>query len=277
MVAATGVSRERFGDLCDDGQVVKLASAVAVAALVCAAVGCRRTPEAPRAIDPGLAACIPADAALIAGVDLDALRASPLYSKMPAVANTFAAQFGGVSRALLTYNGRELLVAVRGSFQAPPAGAAMLAPGLALIGSPEQVAAATAQYKLGRTGAPALLAQAESVAAGVQVWIVARGDARLPLTGNAANLAGILRKAEFLTRTAAGLVLELRASAPDANAARAIEETLRADLTLAASSQAKRADVARALRSAEVTRADREARVTLAMSEEVAGRLLAMF
>jgi hypothetical protein len=268
--------------LCDDGLMATLTSAVAVLVGVGLGVGagCRKAPEARRAIDIRLAACIPPDAALVAGVDLDALRASPLYPKIPPAAKAFAAQLGGVSSTLVAYNGKELLVAVHGNFKAPPAGAASLAPDLALIGSPEQMAAATAQYKSGRTGAPALLAQAESLAAGAQLWIVARGDARLPLAGNAANLARILRKAEFVTltaRTSAGLVLELRAIAPDSNAASAIEETLRADLTLAAAAEAKRADVAAALRAARVTRTDREVRVTLAVNDDVAGRLFSMF
>jgi hypothetical protein len=268
--------------LCDDGLVARLTCAVAilVGAGLGASVGCRKAREAKPAIDAGLAACIPPDAALIAGLDLAALRASPLYSKLPPAANAFAAQLGGVSSALAAYNGKELLVAVRGNFKAPPDGAAILAPDLALIGSPEQTAAATAQYKSGRTGVPALLAQAEPLAAGAQLWIVARGDARLPLTGNAANLTRILRQAQFVTltaRTGAGLSLELRGLAPDVNAASAIEETLRADLTLAAAGEAKRPDVAEALRSAQVTRADREVRVTLTVSGDVAGRLLAMF
>ncbi len=271
---------EGLYSLCDDGLVARIASVVVAGALVCATVGCRKTPEANRAIDPGLAACIPPDAALIAGVDLDALRASPLYSKMPAAVNAFAAQLGEVSSALVAYNGKELLVAMRGRFKAPPAGATVIAPGLAVVGSPEQVAAASAQYKSGQTGAPALLAQAEPLAAGSQMWIVARGDVRLPLTGNAASFVRILRKAEFVTltaRTGAGLALELRALALDASAASAIEETMRADLTLAAAGEAKHADVSGALRSAQVTRVDREARVTLTVSDDVAGRLLAMF
>lgn len=262
--------------------MARLASAIAILVGVGLGgwVGCRTAPEAKHAIDPGLAACIPPDASLIAGVDLTALRASQLYSKMPAAANAFAAQIGGVSSLLAAYNGKELLLALRGSFKAPPEGAVALAPNLALIGPPEQMAAATAHYKSGRTGSPALLAQAEPLASGALLWIVARGNARLPLTGNAANLAAILRKAQFVTltaRTGAGLALELRAVATDADAANAIEETLRADLTLAAAGEAKRADVARALRSAQVTRADREVRVTLTVSDDVAGRLLAMF
>ena len=142
---------EGLYSLCDDGLVARIASVVVAGALVCATFGCRKAPEAKRAIDAGLAACIPPDAKLIAGVDLDALRASPLYSKMPAAANAFAAQLGEVSSALVAYNGKELLVAIRGGFKAPPAGAATIAPGLAVVGSPEQFAAASAQYKSGQT------------------------------------------------------------------------------------------------------------------------------
>jgi hypothetical protein len=264
------------------GLVARLTSAIAIWVVVGfgASVGCRKTLETKGTIDAGLAACIPPDGELIAGINLAALRASPLYAKTPPAAKAFAEQLGGVSSALASYNGRDLLIALRGSFKAPPAGAAILAPDLALIGSPERIAAASAQYQSGRTGAPALLTQAEPLAAGAQLWVVARGNARLPLTGNAANLAGILRRAHFVTltaRTSAGLSLELRALAPDVDLARAIEETLRADLTLAAAGEAKRADVAGALRSAQVTRAEREVRVTLTMSDDVAGRLLAAF
>ncbi len=251
-----------------------------VAILACATIACHKAPEAAHAIDPALASCVPPDAELIAGVDLDALRASPLYSKLPASAETFTAQIGGVSKAVVSYNGKELLVAARGRFQTPPDGVTMLSPDLALLGSPQKTAAAAAQYKAHRIGAPALLAQAESVAAGAQVWIAARGGANLPLSGNAANLAGILRRATFVTltaRTGAGLALELRASAPDANAARAIEETLRADFTLGAAGEAKHEDIAAALRSVQVTRADREVQVTLNVTNEVAGRLFELF
>ncbi len=271
---------EGLYSLCDDGLVVRIASVVIAAALVCATAACRKAPQEKRAIDTGLAACIPPDAVLIAGIDLAALRESPLYSKMPPAANAFAAQLSEVSSALVAYNGKELLAAVRGGFKAPPAGAAAIAPGLALIGLPEQVSAATAQYKLGRTGAQALVAQVEPLADGAQFWMAARGDVRLPLTGNAASFVGILRKAQFVTLTArmgAGLALDLRALAPDANTAQVIEETLRADLTLAAAGEAKHADVAGALRSAQVMRTDREVHVTITVSDDVAGRLFAMF
>jgi hypothetical protein len=234
-------------------------------------VSCRRPPD--------LAACLPPDSVLIAGADLAGLRASPLYAKLPATARSFLAQFEGVSTALASYNGADLLVAARGAFRSPPAGATMLAPDLALFGSPQRVAAAAAQYKSGRTGAPQLLAQAQAVSASKQLWIAARGNAPLPIAGNVANLLAILRNATFVTVTAqiaTDVALELRASARDENAARAIEETFRADLTLAAAGEAKREDFASALRRAHVSRADREVRVSLELTADAAARLLAI-
>ncbi len=249
-------------------------------ALICLAIGCHHTPPVPQAIDPAMAACLPPDSALIAGIDLTAVRASPLYAKAPAAAGAFTAQFGGVSSALVAYAGKELLIVARGRFQSPPPGAVMVAPDLALYGSPEQTAAASARYKSRSPGPTALLAQAESVARGAQVWAAAHGNAPLPLSGNVADLAGILRKADFITltaRTGPGLALELRATAPDTNSARAIEETLRADITLGAAGEARRPDVAAALRSARVDRADRQVVVSLSVSEDAAAQLLALF
>lgn len=243
------------------------------------AIDCHKNPPKEQtAIDPALARCVPADAVLVAGIDLAALRNSPLYRKL--AASPFAAQLEGVSFALVAYNGKELLIAGRGDFHSPPAGALMLQPNLAVYGSPEEVALAKAQFKSKRVGAPKLLAKAEAVAPGTQVWIAARGSAPLPLSGNAANLTAILRKADFLTLTAqtgSGIVLELRASAPSDSAARAIEETLRADFTLAAAGESKQPELAAALRSVQVSRMDRDVRVTLAANDEIAARLMAMF
>ena len=264
--------------VCDDEHVVKHAR-VAAAVALCMAIDCHKNPPKEQtAIDPTLARCVPADAVLVAGIDLAALRNSPLYRKL--AASPFAAQLEGVSFALVAYNGKELLIAGRGDFHSPPAGALMLQPNLAVYGSPEEVALAKAQFKSKRVGAPKLLAKAEAVAPGTQVWIAARGSAPLPLSGNAANLTAILRKADFLTLTAqtgSGIVLELRASAPSDSAARAIEETLRADFTLAAAGESKQPELAAALRSVQVSRMDRDVRVTLAANDEIAARLMAMF
>ena len=67
-----------------------------------------------------MADCLPPGAALIAGIDLTALRASPLYSKVPSAVSAFASQFNGVASALAAYDGKEILVVARGHFQSPP-------------------------------------------------------------------------------------------------------------------------------------------------------------
>jgi hypothetical protein len=246
-----------------------------------AAAGCHSAPSVARiGIDPAMASCIPPDSVLVAGLNLDQLRASPFYAQAPATIGALASAYADVSSALAAYNGKDVLVVARGRFHAPPAGAVIVAPGLALYGSAQQTAAASAQYKTGHGGAPDLLAQGEAVAHGAQVWIAARGNAPLPLTGNAANMMRILRKARFLTltaRTGAVLALELRATAPDANAAQAIEETLRADFTLAAAGEARRPDVAAALRTIQVTRDDVQARAALSIGGEAFSRLLSIF
>jgi hypothetical protein len=257
--------------------VLKFRARLAPLALCWLTFACHtRPPAASRAVDASMAACIPPDSVLIAGIDLAALRSSPLYSSIPAAA-AFAAQFAGVTSAVAAYNGKDLLVIARSPSHTTPAGAVVLAPGLALYGSPEQTAAAKTQYESGAAGAPGLLAQAESVASGAQVWIAARGNAPLPLTGNAANLAAILRKAEFVTlsaRDSAALALQLRAAARDVNSAAAIEETLRADLTLAAAGESRHADLAAALRSADVSRQDREVTLSISLSNQIAGQVI---
>src|SRR5581483_3818838 len=144
------------------------------------------------AIDPALAACVPPGAVLVAGADLGALRRSSLYPNLPASARAFLAPFDGFSSALAAYDGKDLLIAARGQFASAPAGAVVLAPGIAVFGAPEAVAAGKSQFAARRPGAPDLLAQAETVAS-APIWIAARGEAPLPLSGNLANLARILQ------------------------------------------------------------------------------------
>ncbi len=174
---------------------------------------------------------------MLAGVNLDRLRAAPLYSKLPAAAAAMAGAFTGASSALLAYNGRDLLVIARGSFAKAPAGATLAGPNLALFGTSQLVASAMAQRRTATPGAPTLLARAESIAAGRQIWIVMQGGVALPLSGNASNLNQLLHHAESATVTASfdsGLALEVTAIGLTTDAARNIEETVRADITLAA-------------------------------------------
>ena len=80
--------------------------------------GCSRAPRAPLGIDPLLAELVPGDAVTLAGVRLEALRATPLWQKWVAgkpVAplDELAKETGldlrkDVSEVLLVSNGKEL-------------------------------------------------------------------------------------------------------------------------------------------------------------------------
>src|ERR1035441_1618083 len=73
-----------------------------------------RTPGPPAAIDPALSARVPTATVALAGVDLDRLRASPLYAKLPPAALGFLAPFGHARYALIASTGVELLTIARG-------------------------------------------------------------------------------------------------------------------------------------------------------------------
>jgi hypothetical protein len=59
------------------------------------------------------------------------------------------------------------------------------------------------------------------------------------------------------------------------DAARNIEETVCADITLAAAAEARQADLAKLLRSIQVDREDRSVRITLSADQDAAAKLLA--
>ncbi len=239
-------------------------------------LGCH-APQAAHAVDPDAASCIPAGTIVLAGVDLNGLRAAPIYSKLPAAAVALAGSFNTASSALLAYNGKDLLAIARGRFAQTPPGATLAAPGLAVFGSPQLVAAALAQRRSHATGAPALVALAESIAAGRQIWIVVQGGTPLPLTGNAANLNHVMRNAESVTIAAnvgSGLALAVVAMGRTDESARDIEETLRAEITLGAAAEKRWPDLATVLRSIQVDRNGRTVRIALSADADAAAKLI---
>ena len=164
----------------------------------------------PPAIDPRLAAQVPADASAVAGFRPSALR-------------TTTTAFGDARYVLIAIRGPEILtatLAADGSVSAPRT----RPPGLR---SP-------------------LLEEGESLAARYPAWAVIRGSAPLPLQGNLANLNNLLRDASLITLAAQPsetLAIELTAACPSEDAARRFEGSLRAVLLLtklAASAQIHR-------------------------------------
>ena len=209
-----------------------------------------RTPGPTAAIDPALSARVPATTVALAGVDLDRLRASPLYARLPPTALAFLAPFARAHRVLIASSGVELLTIARGVVP----GATQIAPDIALAGAPSLVAAAIAAHPTA-----GILAPAESVVATRPVWIAVRGGVALPLEGNLANVNNLLRDAEYVTLAldpGDPADLQLVARCPTPEAALHFEQSFRALVSLAAVH-------ATVLESTRIVRQDRVVRVSL--------------
>lgn len=236
----------------------------------CAAISCHR---APPAIDHELASCIPPGTVVLAGVDLDRLRPTPLFATIaPAVSSLREA-----SNLLIASSGQDLLFLARGNFTAAPAGATLMSKGLAAMGTPDTVRAAIAQYRTGTSGSPRLVELASSIPPGRQMWLVAQGGITLPLTGNAANLNRILHLTESITLSAqvdAAVRLDATGQCPSPEGARQLEESLRAILTLAGVAARRQPDLAQTLQAIEIRRDDRTVRAGLSTTPENAAKLI---
>lgn len=251
-------------------------SRIAFAAAVCLTASCGRVAGPRPPVDPAMAACIPAGATLLAGIDLVRLRASPLYSSLPQSAAALVAPLGEARSLLVASDGKNLLVIARGPFRQAPAGAMLLGDGLAIAGTPNWTNAAAVQHRTGKPGAPDLVADAAEAAAN-PIWIAALGGRPLPLSGNAANLNRLLRAADHAV---IGVQLDdpVRVQATvvgrTADAARQVEETLRASITMTAAAESRHGDVVAMLRAIQLSRDDRTVRATLSASPEQARRML---
>ena len=149
---------------------------LAAAGLVLCAIatGCPRNALLP-SIDPSLASCVPSGTLLLAGVDLEQLRASQLYRKLSPATVALADPLRNASYVIVSWSGNDLTAIARGSFREPPPGSELIAPNLAVAGAPEAIRAARAQHRSGTTGAPDLLSYAQPLARENPIWAVARG------------------------------------------------------------------------------------------------------
>jgi hypothetical protein len=202
--------------------------------LLAALTACNSSGPGRTSIDATLAALIPPDATILAGVHMDAVRATPLFQNLVAgrsltQPDDFARQTGfdprrDVREMLIAADGKDLLVAARGTFKESAAaalakqpyhgvmlytrddrGVAFLDPSTAVAGTLPAVKAALDRYKSGGGSGPAeLLARARQIPAQNQIWSVSNGfdnplTAAIPETGNAANAGRILRSLENMT------------------------------------------------------------------------------
>jgi hypothetical protein len=256
---------------------IRCTQLAAVLALAAFAAGCHSAP--PAAIHRALASCVPADTVILGGVDCERLRASPVYGKLPASVTTLLEPLRPATYVLLASNGKDLLAIGRGRFEQAPPGATLLAPDLAVAGSPDAVRAATAQHRRGVAGTP-LVGLAEKLASGREIWIVAMGNANLPVSGNAQNLNRLLHATEYAT-LAVHVTDSIEAQAMGvcgtAEAARRLEEELRAMASVAAAAEARQPEIAGELRAIQVSRDERTVRVDLRADAAGVEQLLRLF
>lgn len=225
----------------------------AVAVVSLAAPGCQVS--TPSAVNSELAACVPSDTMVLAGVHLDRLRANPEFRQLSAAWSVLFDRVRDATYVLVAYDGKDLLFIARGNFAAAPPGATLLTPHLALAGPAGMVRAATAQHATGRVAAAALLAHSESVAE-QPVWAVVPGGVTLPLAGNGANLNRFLRYTDYATFSLewnSGVTLRATGAGRSQDAARQLEESLRGFVSLAAAAIRDR-DLASLLASVSVRR-----------------------
>lgn len=203
--------------------------------LACACLpllGCR---SSHLAHESELASYVPPDTVALAVVHFDRLRNSDLQRTLPSAWLSALVPFQEANLAWIAYNGRDLLVIAQGHFSSPPPGALLVTQQLALAGSGVQVRAAMRQHATHQSGAPQLIAQAESVLE-QPIGAIIRGDAQLPLSGNGANLNRMLHFTRYVTAAAdadSALRIKLTGSCAGPENASHLEESLRALITLA--------------------------------------------
>ena len=199
-----------------------------MACLVLAAGGCGARRPASVRIDPALATLVPADTVLLAGVKLEALRATPAYKKLGSPAALFGEAGVDLEKTweiLAVSNGRQTAILARGKFSdsgleprldipgatrtsykgypmtaSESLAVAFMNPTTAVAGRPEAVRAILDNR--GRSNGPpqALERQIELIGPQNQIWAVGAGSAELvraaPRSGNLANLGAALRLVE---------------------------------------------------------------------------------
>jgi hypothetical protein len=223
-----------------------------------------------------MAACVPAGAVVLAGAKLDALRASPIYQRLPPSVESFLKPFQGAKSLLLVFNGAEILLIAQGHFRQAALQPLLVDSNLLLSGSPSLIKAALAQRRSRDPGSKDLLERASAVAAGHALWIASRGNVHLPLTGDAENINRFLRQAQFATaglRIEPPMQLDFSAQCATPDAATHLEETLRAFLSLSAAGVARQKELAGMLRSANVLRDGGTVRASLTAPEDAMPQL----
>ena len=245
-------------------------------------------------IDPALSVFIPPDTVAIAGVNLDRLRATPLYRKL-AERNRlprFDAFRTDTHDVMLASDGKHVLAIARGAFPEQKAseteGITFIGHDIALFGEAAAVRAAIERSKSGGRGAPRdLMARAQALPADTQIWAVVaawRGATpdQLREMGNWGNLDRVFRLVEGASLTVdlrtgvhAAFVGDSRTEADAKNLA----DSLRGLAALARMGAPRGEpgnppDFLRALDGIQVKQEDRVVRVNVDLAEDLAEKLV---
>lgn len=245
-------------------------SSIVVVVLGCCA-GCGTRPATDE-----MFRCVPAGTTILGAIDLAALRASPLYRKLPPAVVTMADSYNGAERLLCGWNGADILCVIRGN--AP--GATVIAPGLAVTGSPESIRSAVTQYHSGKTGVPGLVDYAARTVGQNPIWVAAQGGTTLPLTGNLRNLNRLFHGLQYVTLTiglSSSLDLKINALGQSEEGARDFEENLRGLISLASAAESRRLRIATLLNSVQIRRDGSTARASVSVPAEEIDGLMAPF
>ncbi|HXM42382.1 MAG TPA: hypothetical protein VN924_14100 [Bryobacteraceae bacterium] len=235
-------------------------------------------------IDATLAAYVSPDAVALAGIQVDQVRATPIYR---ALAKRLG-QFPVVSEAhelLLTSDGKNVLAVARGDFAAQNQSDAITLIGktIALGGSATAVRAAIDQSKSGVHAAPRdLMARVDALPADAQIWAVVAGwrgatADQLREMGNFANLDRVLRLVEGASLTVdlrAGVHAALVGDSRTEADAKTLADSLRALASLARMGVQRKPDLVRALDSILVKQEGRGVQVTVDITEDLAEKLV---
>jgi hypothetical protein len=254
---------------------ISVSIALTIAAL---GISCRSGP--PPGVDPILAAEMPLGANILAGVNLVRVRASPLRQQLPPAVAAFLEPFGEADSVLIASDGHNYLVLTRGSFRQAPAGATLLERGLAAAGSADWLSAAVSRHRSGAAGASSLLQRAEPLAEVDEIWMVAAGNANLPVSGNGENLNRLLHATEYTTlsvRLTDRISAEVVGMCRSGESAQHLEETVRALVTLAAAGTKRQPAISGLLRRIRVGREDRAVQVTLVAAPQELQPLFGLF
>ncbi len=274
----------------------------------CHPAGTRRT-----SIDATLAALVPSDATMLAGVHMDALRTTPLFQKLVAgrslpQLDAFARESGfdprrDVRELLMVSDGKDTLIAARGTFSQGgwaglakqsykgvtlytqgERGAAFVDSSTAIAGTLPAVKRALDRHQSGgRSGPEELLERARQISSQYQIWSVSNGfenflTSAIPEAGNAANAGRILRSLENTTIAAdlrTGVNAYLTGICPSDEEAKNLSDAARGLIGLARLSvPAKQPELLRLWDGIKVDQQQRTVNITVAVPEDLVEKML---